>query len=226
VIPVGGALEAITRVYTSALRLGGSGLDQEPDEGTPRTRTRRIVAFLVVLAGVGLVIASYYVDDLGICRAQPSGDEQTCEPLGVAHLIPFLIVALALMWPEWSELGIGGVISIKKALERQAERQERLQEAVVNLQQQLSQTTTVHNYIYPPDLREFQEKERRFEKGPAKEEGPAKPEESARPKGLMDLLAEQVRPERLQLEAQFLAVWSELNALAVRSWSLPSCGMR
>jgi hypothetical protein len=125
-------------------------LDQEPDEGTPRTRTRRIVAFLVVLAGVGLVIASYYVDDLGICRAQPSGDEQTCEPLGVAHLIPFLIVALALMWPEWSELGIGGVISIKKALERQAERQERLQEAVVNLQQQLSQTTTVHKLHLSP----------------------------------------------------------------------------
>jgi len=87
-----------------------------------------------------------------------------CGPPRLLDLLPVALVIALLLWPDLTELGITGVLTLKRRVQQQGERQAAVEASLVELQQSLAQvamlsqgqgqaqatTTNVNNY-YAPD---------------------------------------------------------------------------
>ena len=93
--------------------------------------------------------AYYFLDATAakvVCEDVIGGTEdapqtlQTCGPPRLLELLPFGLVIALLLWPDLSELGITGVVTLKRRLDQQEERQSALEDQLVEIQQTIMQT--------------------------------------------------------------------------------------
>lgn len=104
-------------------------------------KARRFGAGLTVLVGTTLYVASYYVSGLEVCR----GRLPVCDAWTLAELVPFAMITLGLLAPDLNEIGVPGLVSLKRRVEgqearveMQRERHELLSTQIANLQSSAS----------------------------------------------------------------------------------------
>jgi len=84
---------------------------------------------------------------------------QVCGPPSLLDLVPYFLVIGLLLWPDLSEFGVGGVVTLKRMVQRQSERQDAIEQRLVVVDQHLmqlsmvaqTQSTSVTNNYYAPD---------------------------------------------------------------------------
>jgi hypothetical protein len=140
-------------------------------EGVERGRTVRwLLATLVALAGVAFWL--YALADKPICHDALYGaaTRPICEGPRLLDLLPFALLVAVLLAPDVSELGVPGILSLKRRVNEQSARQESMQRQLesVSLQlQSVSQNVSVHVGSAVLDQRQvaqsIQEKEPQFE---------------------------------------------------------------
>jgi hypothetical protein len=118
------------------------------------TKVRRGLAFAIVVASAIAFAVSQTVDALQVCEAistraaKAVETSETCKPLAVQDLIPFLLVSLVLMWPDVTDIEVFGLGRITRRLDSQDHRQDRLEARISNV---VSQTVEV-NYASTPEF--------------------------------------------------------------------------
>jgi hypothetical protein len=89
-----------------------------------------------------------------------------CKPLGVADLSVVLLPVAILLFPDLAELAIPGLISLKRDVAVQAEKQERLEKSLVQVEQRVSQVQNVNIFDYPTEkFARLADKEEAFMRG-------------------------------------------------------------
>lgn len=146
---------------------GGGG---KKDEYTRPQRVRWCLALLVAVAGGIYMLGG--VEHQTLCHGTiaTEGEEvvKVCGAPGLTQLLPFIIVVALLLAPDLSELAIPGLLSIKRRVEEQGRRQERIETELVRVEQnaRLSANTylAVHNHgLAGVDLKALELKQSQFE---------------------------------------------------------------
>lgn len=147
-----------------------TGGGDEKEEYTWPQRIRWGLALLVAVAGVIYMLGG--VEHQTLCHGAiaTEGEEvvKVCGAPGITQLLPFIVVIALLLAPDLSELAIPGLLSIKRRVEEQGRRQERIEAELVRVEQnvRLSANTylAVHNHgIAELDLRALELKQSQFE---------------------------------------------------------------
>lgn len=125
--------------------------------------TRRVIAAILTLASVVVTIASYWWQPLTICRSVNGGSNfvaaSNCNPWTPQDLLPVLVVVALLLAPDFTELNIFNVISMKreiKAAKAEGDALRARQEALefqlsTQINQVSSQQVENHNHFYPSE---------------------------------------------------------------------------
>jgi hypothetical protein len=127
------------------------GSAASPSRGRWITALRRAGAVLALVILAGLVARSYLVPAAEVCRDVAGADAgvvRLCGPVGPQDLPAlglFLLLVVVLLLPDFSEVAIPGLVTLKRAVEEQAKRTDSI-EARLSIQQ----TNTTN--VYPPDL--------------------------------------------------------------------------
>jgi hypothetical protein len=186
------------------------------------TGIRRGLAFMIVVVAAIGYLSTYVIDGLHVCHEElatvgRNAVVRTCGSLPPAALIPVLLIVVGFLWPDLSEFAIPGFFSVRRRVEEQERRQERL-EALVRLQQVQSQTTQVQ-VVLRPDPAVTEEKVERFA------EVPQSPLEGTA------LGAPAPSPRFAELNNKLISIWGELEPLSLASqgsglWDELSDGQR
>lgn len=126
-----------------------AGAGGEDDDGySTGQKIRWALALVVAFSG-----AAYYligIDSQVLCHdSLAKGDSAVvdlCGPPGLTELAPFALVIAVLLLPDLSEMGIAGLLSLKRAVRHQGERQEAVEGQLVRLEQSLSQQVAVNQH--------------------------------------------------------------------------------
>jgi cell division protein FtsB len=145
-LEVAGSAPERALLLPSCAKLGAMAEQEQPDA---RADVWRYVRWTLVVLAIGLGVAALLGDWYSVCEDQLVGEpgpEMTvvsvCRDPGVTDLLPltFLLVVLLLLWPELSELGIPGFLTLKRRVqaaevdaEDQRERQTQLERQVQEL---------------------------------------------------------------------------------------------
>jgi hypothetical protein len=126
------------------------------------TRIRRVVAVSISALGAILMVSSFWIPGMEVCRSSPVGPDlvitEVCNPWTISDLLPFVVVSLLLLLPDVSELSIPHFFTLKRQIEAQkAEidateaKQEVLESRIAHLNavQTNSQSMENHNHYYP-----------------------------------------------------------------------------
>jgi hypothetical protein len=113
-----------------------------PDRPTKLDWARWLVAL-----GVAVAAAFYFLKATAaksVCADVLNGTQviQSCGPPRLVDLVPFGLVIVLLLWPDLSEFGLGGVVTIRRRLNQQEQRQDALADRLLDLQQTLVQNTS------------------------------------------------------------------------------------
>jgi hypothetical protein len=105
--------------------------------------------------GLALLVAGaalwFFLDataDKVICKDTLTGTKsapeivQLCGPPRLLDLTPFVLLIAILLWPDLSEIGITGLVTLKRRLEEQEEKQVVLEDRLSSLHQTFVQTAT------------------------------------------------------------------------------------
>lgn len=169
---------------------------------------RRICAGLVLVFTVIFSILSKYDERLEQCaqRLAHVGKEpvvQVCEPPGITDLWGPLLFVLFLLWPDLSEFGIAG-ITLKRRLEEQAKKQEKLESEIGELELTVSDEFTVP--VLTPEwesvLRDLNEKLKTFAAAVQVQEAPEPPP------------ADESHVDEITLQGLLLQIWGDLQPFA------------
>jgi hypothetical protein len=170
----------------------------ETDEQTWVTRSapwRWGLAIAVAIAGLVIFLLATGTD--AVCHQVVVNDaiKKLCGPPNVTQLVPAALLIGLLLSPDLSELGVAGLISLKRSVSEQANRQQRAEQELMRIEQRVanlnvnSNTTTVNNFLtaetslsleaLPVREQQFDQAAdattRRRERGRADETGPARP---------------------------------------------------
>lgn len=147
-----GALIAATTGHPPTERAAGRGrapATEQPGDHEPmrwQTRVRRWAAAVVVLVVVVLWVASRYSHGLFVCRHVADdlgGVSKICNPPGLEDFVPVLLLLVAFIWPDITELDIRGLGRIVKRLDQTNERQDQIAETQDRIAHQLTQVQQV-----------------------------------------------------------------------------------
>lgn len=114
-----------------------------------------LVACVVVLHQ--LPAADYQICSDSLAQVGKTAVVRTCHAVTVVDAWPVLLLVAVLLFPHVAELAIPGVLSIKRELTRQGERQAQIERQVLSLQQ-----TQVVNLFTSEDWERFVRKESDF----------------------------------------------------------------
>lgn len=170
---------------------------------------RQIIGGVIATVALVFILATYFFEDLQVCRDRLVDSGQTaeiCGPVGNDDLVFVgiaLLVALLFFWPDFSEISLPGLVTLKRRVEKQEERTDELARII----QQLSVSQTMTVQVIPADPREL--KESADEKLSQVEQGnvPTVAEEPS-------LQLRQPTPERAVLEAILLRSWERIAEYA------------
>lgn len=124
---------------------------------------RRLAAIAVVLLCVVGFFATRASDSLAICTHEETSRSgvvtriESCKPLPVQDVVPGLLLALALLWPDLSSFELAGIGRIQRRLEGQEVRQEILERQQNLLMQTVASSAAsarseMHLSLANPDL--------------------------------------------------------------------------
>ncbi len=127
----------------------------------------QIVRWLGALA-VALGAAAYYIDGVNqsiVCEdsvVSMKGKIVERGPPGLTELLPFALIIAILLAPDLGELGIPGLLSVKRKVRQQEDRQDALETKLMrieqNVEQRVEQTQNFHFGDIMEAGRQFQEK--------------------------------------------------------------------
>lgn len=126
----------------------GEGKDADPDNVRWQTHLRRWTAAILALVIAVAFIASRYVDDLEVCQTTPPKTQNelaqtVCKPIPVQDVAPLLLIFVALLWPDVTEIDIRGLGRIVRRLDETNETQEEIAETQERIVSQLTQVQQV-----------------------------------------------------------------------------------
>jgi hypothetical protein len=145
-------------------------VDEERPDSTRKSRSkpalRQVVAIIVIALAATLVILSNLASWPRVCAdavatVGPNAVVRTCSPIGLPALIPVAVLVVALLWPDLSEVAIPGLVTLRRTIEEQAQRQSVLEHRILQIQN--SQTaqqqvtvlmTTEHLQRLPEEAKE------------------------------------------------------------------------
>jgi hypothetical protein len=176
---------------------------------------RRLLAVAAITFVVVVVLRSYTFDDARVCREQAASDNgivEVCGPVGledVPTLGVMLLVGVLLLLPDMSEVGIPGLVTLKRAIEEQSKQTASLSREVAALT--MRQDTTVN--IYGPAklddaLADVAARDKDIE-----ERGKAAVVETAAESTASETGVAPPSPARAVLEAEVTRLWNALDPL-------------
>jgi hypothetical protein len=115
---------------------------QNGHEPRPKWQILRWLAALSVAVGGAL----YYIHGVShqtVCEAAVANKVgkvvELCGPPGLTELLPFALVIAVLLAPDLSELGIPGLLSVKRRIGQQEARQDTLETKIMRIEQNVDQ---------------------------------------------------------------------------------------
>lgn len=106
------------------------------------------VRWLLALA-VGVAAGYYFLDATSaqiVCEDVVKGTDaaprliEACGPPRLIDLAPFVLVIALLVWPDLSELGVTGLVTLRRRVTQQEERQQLLEDRLIEVHQAFMQT--------------------------------------------------------------------------------------
>lgn len=127
-------------------------------------------ALLLALAALGGFVGTHVFEHWRVCEdtvanVGPEAVARTCRPLDVLDLTPLLVPVAILLFPDVAELAIPGFISLKRDVAVQAERQERIERSLVQVEQRMSQFQALTINFAPDTGPGLQDREELFKRG-------------------------------------------------------------
>lgn len=129
------------------------------------------VALALVCVGVLIFALSRAEEGWRICEevlATTGADATTsvCRPVSALDLAVILLPVAILLFPDVAELAIPGLISLKRDVAEQRNKQASLERSLLLVEQRVSQVQNVNILNYPPEwLAQLAQKEAAFRKG-------------------------------------------------------------
>ncbi len=168
-------------------------------------------AFAFAIAVGALLFFLGVVGSADVCHGVVAGPDQNpqiktvCDPPRMLELVPFFLLIGLLLWPDLSEIGIGGMITLKRRVREQEKRLAETEDRVSTLHQTLLQTLSVQqtqkqantvNVSFAPDQDDVARNIR-------ESQVPQSPEQTAEPSPESD--------DRDRLLGQFLDLYARLE---------------
>ena len=200
--------------------MGETNTSEQSKKPSRWDKARVVLAVIISLVGFGLLISTYIFDDMRVCREQVSDSGtplEICGPVGSGDLLvvgaAFFLVIL-LLWSEFSEISFPGFVTLKRRLNEEIQRADRIEEKsnrlemlVNQLQMTQQQNTNVH--IYNGDVGALEDRTKRK----VEEIDRRQPQGQRPPVDRVEAIRS-VSPQRAQMEVQFLAAWERTVDLA------------
>jgi len=179
------------------------------------TAVRRLLAAAAIGLVVVAVLRSYAFSNARVCREQVASDKgivRTCGPVGLEDIPALGVMLLAgvlLLLPDMSEIGIPGLVTLKRAIEEQSKQTASLAREVAELTTRQDTTINVYDPAKVDDaLAGVDARDKDIE-----ERGWAAVADAAAESRAAETAMAAPSPERAVLEAEVTRLWNALDPL-------------